>query len=152
MRQDDRRTSSGRYPAQPAFPVIDGDRFLQTIARSPKSEIHVAHSIELGHNVAVKVLRTGPFAAVEAGNLSLAIHPRTSHTPEPGKKGSVALGLQVDEPMERVVSRLSERGVRMMSEAAVPDAGKRVEFEDEDGNPIYLWEVRAAASRAAART
>ena len=77
------------------------------------------------------------FAAVEAGNLSLAIHPRTSHTPEPGKKGSVALGLQVDEPMERVVSRLSERGVRMTSEAAVPEAGKRVEFEDEDGNPIY---------------
>ncbi len=27
----------------------------------------------------------------------------------------------------------------------------RVEFEDEDGNPIYLWEARAASSRAASR-
>ena len=42
--------------------MIQGYRFLQTIARSPKSEIHVAHSIELGHNVAIKVLRTGPLS------------------------------------------------------------------------------------------
>jgi catechol 2,3-dioxygenase-like lactoylglutathione lyase family enzyme len=90
------------------------------------------------------------FAAVEAGNLSLVIHPKTPNTPDPGKKGSVALGLQVDEPIERVVSRLNERGVRITGDAAVPEAGKRVEFEDEDGNPIYLWEVRAASSRIAA--
>jgi catechol 2,3-dioxygenase-like lactoylglutathione lyase family enzyme len=90
------------------------------------------------------------FATVEAGNLSLAIHPKTPNTPDPGKKGSVALGLQVDEPIEGVVSRLSERGVRISSESAVPDAGKRVEFEDEDGNSIYLWEVKAISARAAA--
>jgi catechol 2,3-dioxygenase-like lactoylglutathione lyase family enzyme len=85
------------------------------------------------------------FATVEAGDLLLAIHPKTPRTPDPGKKGSVMLGLQVDEPIERVVSRLAERGVRITAEAPVPEAGKRVEFEDEDGNPIYLWEVRAAA-------
>lgn len=89
------------------------------------------------------------FAAVEAGTLSLAIHPKTPNTPDPGKKGSVALGLQVDEPMERVVSRLSERGITIAGESAPPDSGQRVEFEDEDGNPIYLWEPRAASSRAA---
>ena len=90
------------------------------------------------------------FATVEAGNLVLAIHPKTPNTPDPGKKGSVTLGLQVDERMERVVSRLTERGVRIMGEAAVPEAGKRVEFEDEDGNPIYLWEAKAVSLRAAA--
>jgi serine/threonine-protein kinase len=47
--------------------VIPGYRFLQTIARSPKSEIHVAHSQELGHNVAIKVLRTGPLSESPAG-------------------------------------------------------------------------------------
>lgn len=90
------------------------------------------------------------FATVEAGNLVLAIHPKTPNTPDPGTKGSVSLGLQVDEPMERVVSRLTERGVRVTGESAPPDSGTRVEFEDEDGNPIYLWEPSAASSRAAA--
>jgi catechol 2,3-dioxygenase-like lactoylglutathione lyase family enzyme len=90
------------------------------------------------------------FATVEAGNLVLAIHPKTPNTPDPGKKGSVTLGLQVDEPMARVVSRLTERGVRVTGESAPPESGTRVEFEDEDGNPIYLWEARAVSSRAAA--
>jgi serine/threonine-protein kinase PpkA len=66
-RGEDKRAATGRNAAAPAFPVIAGYRFLQTIARSPKSEIHVAHSIELGHNVAVKVLRTGPLSTADAG-------------------------------------------------------------------------------------
>jgi serine/threonine-protein kinase PpkA len=61
---DDKRTITGRNVH---FPVIEGYRFLQTIARSPKSEIHVAHSIELRHNVAVKVLRTGALSSADAG-------------------------------------------------------------------------------------
>ncbi|WP_157994397.1 serine/threonine-protein kinase [Peristeroidobacter agariperforans] len=65
MRPEDRKTPVGRQRA--AFPTIAGYRFLQTIARSPKSEVHVALSVELGHNVAVKVLRTGPLSSVEAG-------------------------------------------------------------------------------------
>jgi len=65
-RSEDRKTATGRNAA-PVFPVIAGYRFLQTIARSPKSEIHVAYSIELGHNVAVKVLRTGPLSTADAG-------------------------------------------------------------------------------------
>jgi catechol 2,3-dioxygenase-like lactoylglutathione lyase family enzyme len=90
------------------------------------------------------------YATAEAGNLLLAIHPKTPMTPDPGKKGAVMLGLQVDEPMDRVMSRLTERGVRMSGESTSPDSGGRVEFEDEDGNPIYLWEPLAASSRAVA--
>jgi serine/threonine protein kinase len=63
----DKKISSGRNQQPGVFPTIPGYRFLQTIARSPKSEIHVAHSQELGHNVAVKVLRTGPLSAADAG-------------------------------------------------------------------------------------
>lgn len=59
--------SSPRRAAPPAFPAIAGYRFLQTIARSPKSEVYVAHSAELGYNVAVKVLRTGQHATADAG-------------------------------------------------------------------------------------
>jgi serine/threonine protein kinase len=64
---DDKKTSSGLNHRPPSFPTIEGYKFLHTIARSPKSEIHVAHSIELGHNVAVKVLRTGPLSTADAG-------------------------------------------------------------------------------------
>lgn len=63
----DKKSSTGRNLQPATFPVIEGYRFLQTIARSPKSEIHVAHSLELGHNVAVKVLRTGPLSESPAG-------------------------------------------------------------------------------------
>jgi len=67
MRESDHPGASGRKRALPSFPVIAGYRFLQTIARSAKSEIHVAWSSELGHNVAVKLLRTGLNSSAEAG-------------------------------------------------------------------------------------
>ena len=51
----------------PNFPSIEGYRFLQTIASSPKSEVHVAYSTELAENVAIKVLRTGPQSSADAG-------------------------------------------------------------------------------------
>ncbi|GFE83144.1 hypothetical protein GCM10011487_51440 [Steroidobacter agaridevorans] len=65
MRPEDKKMPVSRQRA--AFPIIAGYRFLQTIARSPKSEVHVALSVELGHNVAIKVLRTGPLSSLEAG-------------------------------------------------------------------------------------
>jgi serine/threonine protein kinase len=42
---------------RPTFPVIPGYRFIQPIATSPHAAIYLAHSNELGHNVAIKVLR-----------------------------------------------------------------------------------------------
>lgn len=65
MRPKHEQKSGSSRP--PKFPAIAGYRFLQTIARSPKSEVHVALSEELGHNVAIKVLRTGPLSSIEAG-------------------------------------------------------------------------------------
>jgi serine/threonine-protein kinase PpkA len=67
MRPDDKKSTTGRNLPPQSFPSVPGYRFLQTIARSPKSEVYVAHSIELGHNVAVKVLRTGPLASADPG-------------------------------------------------------------------------------------
>jgi len=64
---DKKTTTAGLSRRASSFPVIEGYRFLHTIARSPKSEIHVAHSVELGHNVAVKVLRTGALSTADAG-------------------------------------------------------------------------------------
>ena len=51
------------------FPAIPGYRFLQNIARSPNSEVHLAYSEELRHNVAVKVLRSGPETKIDPDDL-----------------------------------------------------------------------------------
>jgi catechol 2,3-dioxygenase len=91
------------------------------------------------------------FATAEAGKLLLAIHPQTPRTPIPGTKGSVMLGLSVDEPIDRVVSRLAARGVRVGGAPGLPErldavppvrteTDSFVELEDPDGNAIYLWE------------
>ena len=99
------------------------------------------------------------FATVLAGStLVFALHPRTPNTPEPGTKGSVTLGLVVDGPIDKVVSRLAQRGVRTLA-APKPSGeggtghsktGQRrasmdrfVEIEDPDGNVITLWEANA---------
>ena len=92
------------------------------------------------------------FATVEAGrSLVLALHPQTPRTPTPGTKGSVTLGLVVDEPIDKVISHLAQRGVRVPA-APKPsgeggtgqsEPGRSVEIEDLDGNVITLWEAQA---------
>jgi catechol 2,3-dioxygenase len=93
-------------------------------------------------------------ATVEAGSLVIALHPQTPRTPKPGTKGSVVLGLVVDGAIDRVVSRLAGRGVRVAGELVRSDLRGFVEIEDPDGNTIYLWEAAVAAyapERRAAR-
>jgi serine/threonine protein kinase len=54
-----------RASTKPTFPTIAGYRFLQNIARSPSSEVHLAYSEELRHNVAVKVLGAGTETTID---------------------------------------------------------------------------------------
>jgi len=80
-------------------------------------------------------------ATVEAGHrLVIVLHPQSSRSPVPGTKGSVTLGLTIDEPIGAVVSRLVERGVRLVGGPIESDVGNIANFEDVDGNSIYLWE------------
>jgi catechol 2,3-dioxygenase-like lactoylglutathione lyase family enzyme len=84
------------------------------------------------------------FATIEAGrNLLLALHPKTPNTPDPGVKGSVTLGLVVDKPIDAVLSRLAQRGVRVTGRS---EPGRSVDIEDLDGNVITLWEARTLDS------
>jgi catechol 2,3-dioxygenase-like lactoylglutathione lyase family enzyme len=84
------------------------------------------------------------FATVEVGSLVLAIHPRTARTPIPGTKGSVTLGLVVDEPIDTVLARLAQRGVRI---AGRSETAQFVDIEDPDGNVITLWEAKALTAK-----
>ena len=87
--------------------------------------------------------RHGNHIAMVSGGpgLTIALHPVTpAATAPPGTRGSVQIGLEIDEPIERVVARLQERGARISSEIVTFDGGKCAFLEDPDGNPIYLWE------------
>ncbi len=87
------------------------------------------------------------WATVEAGKgLTIGLHPASPKYPAPGTKGAVMLGLEIDDAIERVVSRLSEKGVQVKGSIIRDEAGNFVHLEDPDGNEIYLWEVNREAA------
>jgi catechol 2,3-dioxygenase-like lactoylglutathione lyase family enzyme len=83
------------------------------------------------------------WATVDAGRgLTIGLHPASAKYPAPGTKGGTLIGLEIDEPIQRVVDRLQNKGVRFLG-PIINDAGAGsfVDLEDPDGNFIYLWEV-----------
>jgi catechol 2,3-dioxygenase-like lactoylglutathione lyase family enzyme len=86
------------------------------------------------------------WATVEAGKgLTIGLHPASPKYPAPGTKGGMMLGLEVDEAIDRVVSRLREKGVRINGGIVRDEPGNFAHLEDPDGNEIYLWEVKHAS-------
>ena len=87
------------------------------------------------------------WATVQAGKgLTIGLHPASPKYPAPGTKGGMMLGLEIDEPIEGVVARLGEKGVRIKGSIIGDEpAGKFASLEDPDGNEIYLWEVNREA-------
>jgi catechol 2,3-dioxygenase-like lactoylglutathione lyase family enzyme len=82
------------------------------------------------------------WATVDAGKgLTIGLHPASPKYPSPGPKGAITLGLEIDEPIATVVTRLSEKGVRFTGAIVEDDAGKFARLADPDGNQMYLWEV-----------
>jgi catechol 2,3-dioxygenase-like lactoylglutathione lyase family enzyme len=84
------------------------------------------------------------WATVDAGRgLIIGLHPASPKYPAPGTKGGMLIGLEVNEPIQQAVDHLKGKGVRFAA-PIVNDAGAGafVDFEDPDGNSIYLWETR----------
>ena len=82
------------------------------------------------------------WATVEAGKgLTIGLHPASPKYPAPGTKGATMLGLEIDEPIDKVVARLKEKGARMIGSIVRDEPGNFIHLEDPDGNEIYLWEV-----------
>lgn len=89
------------------------------------------------------------WAEVDAGpGLVIGIHPQTPHSPKPGTPGAIQIGLNVIEPLEDVMKKLSKRGVTFMGPMiADGEAGKFVSLKDPDGNSLYLWETLKPAAK-----
>ncbi|MEP7353380.1 MAG: VOC family protein [Acidobacteriota bacterium] len=82
------------------------------------------------------------WATVEAGRgLTIGLHPASPNYPPPGTKGAVMLGLEIDEPIEAVVARLTEKGVHFTGSVIQGESGSFANLTDPDGNAIYLWQV-----------
>ena len=95
------------------------------------------------------------WATVEAGKgLTIGLHPASPKYPAPGTQGAMTLGLEIDEPIETVVARLSQKGVSIKGSITEDDAGKFASLEDPDGNQMYLWQtvLEPAATSELART
>lgn len=86
------------------------------------------------------------FATVVAGKgLTIGLHPAGPRYPAPGTKGSVMLGLELDEPIDKVAARLAQKGVLMKGQIIRDAPGAFLHLEDPDGNEMYLWEVNREA-------
>ena len=121
---------SGGHATVYVSDMDDAVRFYTEVLGLPLKERHENH-----------------WATVDAGpGLTIGLHPITPAAPAPpGTKGSVQIGLEIDEPIERVVARLQQRGAKITSEIITFEAGKCVTVEDMDGNVMYLWERPAQA-------
>jgi catechol 2,3-dioxygenase-like lactoylglutathione lyase family enzyme len=82
------------------------------------------------------------WATVDAGRgFTIGLHPAGPKYPAPGTKGGMMIGLEIDEPIEAVVERLQRKGVRFSGSIINDGAGNFADFQDPDGNSLYLWEV-----------
>ena len=139
-RDGDKRSSTGRNLVPPNFPTIEGYKFLQTIARSPKSEVYVAYSDELGHNVAIKVLRTGPLSGAESGEEERFERERMllTRVKHPGHHRCVRLG--------------TRRRLSLHRDRVLPKRQSRAAHSQFDDGPRLCGHLRAGLRRARRRT
>jgi len=90
------------------------------------------------------------WATVDAGRgLTIGLHPISPKYPSPGTKGSIVIGLEIDERIEDVVKRLQAKGVHLKGQITKDQAGSFADFEDPDGNALYLWEATRSAADTA---
>lgn len=80
------------------------------------------------------------WATVQAGTtLVVGLHPASARHPRPGTKGGVQLGffLSPGDSIQELTTRLRNHGVAV-SDIIVSSEANYIQFEDPDGNPIYV--------------
>jgi len=81
------------------------------------------------------------WAAIEVGRgLTIGLHPASAESPA-GRKGSMAIGLELTGSINEAMTILESKGVRFQSVRNEGKAGKFASFEDPDGNLLYLAEL-----------
>jgi len=97
------------------------------------------YSVTLGLRLAYRF--GDQFASVEAGKgLTIGLHPASANWPA-GRKGSMAIGLELDGSIPEAVRTLKSRGVRFEGEIHQDKSGSYAWFDDPDGNRLYIVEL-----------
>ena len=90
------------------------------------------------------------WAEIDAGpGLILGLHPASPHTPKPGTRGSMQIGLNVTGRLEEAMDELKNRGVDFHGPIVDDEQVRLAFFADPDGNPLYLCEVLYAGAHGA---
>lgn len=83
------------------------------------------------------------WASVQAPNgLVIGLHPASEQSPA-GKRGSISIGFQTDEPIAGVVDTLTKQGVTFPAGIIDDTQVLIAPFADPDGNELYFAEARS---------
>ena len=82
------------------------------------------------------------WAQLQADNGAIiGLHPATPQNPA-GIKGSIQLGINAKEDIRKVVEEMKAKGVKFTGPIVDDQQVLIANFEDPDGNPFYLAEVK----------
>jgi catechol 2,3-dioxygenase-like lactoylglutathione lyase family enzyme len=80
------------------------------------------------------------WAQLDAGGLSIGLHPSSDRNPAPGTPGGITVGFSVDVPIADAVAALAAHGVEVRGPQPGGGGVVLAFFADPDGNPLYLAE------------
>jgi catechol 2,3-dioxygenase-like lactoylglutathione lyase family enzyme len=81
------------------------------------------------------------WAQIDAGGgFGIGLHPKEAD--KPAVPGSIQIGLNVDEPLEGVIAKLTSRGVVFAGPIKADGPIRLAFFKDPDGHVLYLCEYR----------
>ncbi len=79
--------------------------------------------------------------------MTVGLHPASKESPA-GRKGSITIGFEVSESIERAVTAMKEKGVKFVGPIVDDKEIKAAHFEDPDGNEMYIVETQKQSTNA----
>lgn len=91
----------------------------------------------------------GHWASIDGGHgLTIGLHPASAQNPA-GRAGSMTIGFRTSEPIRNAVATLRARGVIFRGDIVDDTQLLIAHFQDPDGNPFYLAEMKTEYRRDA---
>ena len=73
--------------------------------------------------------------------VTVGLHPASKESPA-GRKGSITIGFEISESIEKTVTAMKEKGVKFNGPIVDDKEIKAAHFEDPDGNEMYVVETQ----------